>query len=252
MAQILLKDAPERGFMKMIKSFLLAGICGALPISIRAVPLDITLTGTAPVNDTISGASEPASINIDGVTSIQVTWNAPAGYMYVVNPPPADDGNAFLAFESDYGLIPQTVSLGSVTASSVSVNTVFGTSPLGGGVALNNDLNLEGEANYASLITGATATITPTTAPFGFTSITITGDFSGTGADVTLGRSDFSNSGPFGVLLFEGPEVTDPGSLLTLEPLGGSVPDAPSTVFLAGMSFAGFWLCGRKLTAGNS
>ena len=31
----------------------------------------------------------PASINVAGVNSISVTWNAPAGYMYVVTPPPA-------------------------------------------------------------------------------------------------------------------------------------------------------------------
>jgi hypothetical protein len=233
-------------------TFLAAVICGIFPISTLAVPLDIDLTGGTPVDDAING-SAPASINIDGVNSIQVTWNAPAGYMYVVNPPPTDDGNMFLVFELDYGVIPQTTSLGSVTSSGISVNTIFGTSPLGGGVGLNNTLSLEG-TSYASLILEASATITPNTAPFGFTSITATGNFSGTGSDITLGRNELSSpqQSYFGYFFFDGPEVTDPGPLLTLELLPtGSVPDAPSTFFLAGMSFAGFWLCGRKLKAGN-
>lgn len=241
----------ERWFMKNINKFLAVAVGGLFPLSALAIPLDISFTGGTPEGNTIS-ASEPASLNIDGVNSIQVTWNAPAGYMYVVSPPPAGDANMFLAFELDYGLIPQTTSLGSVTASSVSVNTIFGISPLGGGAGLNNDLTLEGYG-YPSLLLGSTATITPNTAAFGFTSITVSADFSGTGADIPLGRNTFfANSAPFGLLFSEGPDVSDPGELLTLEPLpGGSVPDAPSTFILAGMSFAGFWLCRRKLSSDN-
>ncbi|HSY43268.1 MAG TPA: hypothetical protein VK811_05115 [Candidatus Acidoferrum sp.] len=260
--------------MKNINGFLMAAICGIFPISTLAIPLDISFTGGTPVEswginayddpgfaDYIPVANGPESIDLAGVNSINMTWSAPAGYMYVVNPPPAGlAGNgAGLLFEAEYGSFGQASSLGSITASSFSVNTIYGTSPLTAQV-------LTYSPGGPALYFAAAGTVGAGSAPFAFTSITISADFSGIGTS-TLSRSAFDQfagslgtyNGDFvidgiganGSNLYYVP--ADPGQLLTLEPLPtGSVPDAPSTCFLAGLSFAGFWLCGRKLSTGNS
>ncbi|HSY43267.1 MAG TPA: hypothetical protein VK811_05110 [Candidatus Acidoferrum sp.] len=202
----------------------------------------------------------PQAINLAGVNSITVTWNAPAGYMYVVDPPPAGvvENEAALIFEAEYGSPGQASSLGSITASSFSINTVYGTAPLGAQVLTSSP--------EVGLSFGVSGTVSASSAPFAFTSMTISADFSGIGASTLsptgdgppaaglfaeyTGDFEIDGVAPDGTVLYDVPP--DPGQLLTLEPLPtGSVPDAPSTVILAGLSFAGFWLCGRKLSPDN-
>ena len=44
----------------------------------------------------------------------------------------------------------------------------------------------------------------------------------------------------------------DPKQILTFVPFHDTLtPDCILTLTVAGMSFAGIWLCGRKVTAGN-
>lgn len=109
----------------------------------------------------------------------------------------------------------------------------------------------------------ASGSMNPNSAPFAFTGISITEDFSGTGEARTL---DQTGLGPpavgFGVLTGDfavngnGPNgvtfdiLPDPGQLLTLEPLSngsnGSVPDDSPTLVLAGFGLAGLLFVGRK------
>lgn len=255
--------------MKVVKVVLLAGITGTLTsMSVFAVPLDMTFTGGAvthsygpfgpPPNqityfdDSAAYTSESpgSTINLNGVTSINVTWNAPAGYMYVVNPPPSDIGglNLYLAVQYSGPLS----SLGSVTSPSLSVATVFGTSPFTTATTpLGQPVILYGPGNLMTI--SAEGIVNPGDKPFAFTSVTVSANFSGTGADVTLDQ-DLDNfpqfaalSGTFGQVGEQMPP--DPGQLLTLEPLpSGSAPDGCPTAALAGLGFAGLSLFGRKLS----
>lgn len=252
--------------MKMVKMVLLAGISGTLTsVSVFATPLDITLTGGSPYvewgpgsvygndvqyEDVIPG-SEPGQINLAGVNSIQVTWQAPAGYMYVYTPAPADVAPLTLQFEVAYGPEFSSSSLGSVTSQSMSVNTVYGSSPVGGPI-ITTASNPDG-----ALVIGARGQV-GTGDPFAFTSLTILANFSGTGSG-TLDLDPYDQiSGYFGVLYglpfvneYSG-SASDPGPLLTLEPLPtASTPDNSSTLSLAGIGFAGLFLFGRRRLAVN-
>jgi VPDSG-CTERM motif len=266
--------------MKNINVIFLAGLAGTFSsISVFAVPLDVTLIGGVPTHYwgggvdlglgaewqdedlvNVTSQSQPV-INLAGVNSIQVTWQAPAGYMYVVNAPPSDVGNLNLQFEASYGFAGQASSLGSLTSSGFSINTIYGTSPLVGNAGLNNN-TIEGGVGYPALDFLASTVVSSSTKPFAFNSLTITADFSGTGASgTTLDKTDWNQiSGFFGVLYgiqvfygapYDGPP--DPGQLLTLEPLpaGGSVPDVSPTLSLAGLGFAGLLLLRRKLPPVN-
>jgi hypothetical protein len=190
--------------------------------------------------DIIPG-NEPGQINMAGVNAVQVTWQAPA-----------DVGQLNLQFEVAYGYgASQLGSLGSVTSQSMSVNTIYGTSPLVESVAVGTG------SPHGALVISAGAPV-GSGAPFAFTSLTLLANFSGTGSGtLDLNPSD-QLSGYFGVLYglffvnqYSGPP--DPGPLLTLEPIpGGSVPDSTSTLSLAGLGFASLLLFGRKrLTINN-
>ena len=263
-----------------MKTILLIGIWGVVTsVSVIASPLDITFTGSRPTHlwgtdftfplegldfqfeDVVSDISESpgTTINLAGVNSINVTWSAPAGYMYVVQPPPAAIGDMDLQFEATYGFGNAAASLGSIISQSISVHTISGTSPLGELV----NLNTVNGPDFPALDFDAGAFIAPGTSPFAFTSLTISADFSGTGADTTLDQTESISdiSSFFGVLfgvnhIFGTPYTgaPDPGPLLTLQPVpvtqsggGGSVPDSSSTLSLAGLSFIGLWLVGRKV-----
>ena len=264
--------------MNIAKMILLAAITGTLSsVSIHAIPLDITFVGGAPVTgpwpgisaladpgfqDVIQVANAPQvqTINLAGVNSITMTWSAPAGYMYVVNPPPAGLVHPSLYFETYFGSTGQASSLGSITASSTSVHTVFGTSPLVLSIAPPNSTLPGGPA----LGFAAVAEISANSAPFAFTTITISALFNGTGALQTLSKTAFDVQSSFfadysGDFALNGPGTYDippnPGPLLTLEPLPteqpppiGSTPDSSSTLSLAGLGFVGLWLLGRKLS----
>lgn len=249
--------------MKIIKTIALMGSFGIIASgSTLAVPLDITWNGGTPVAEIgdspqlnpgfedfipLENVGQVAEFNLAGVTSIKMTWNAPAGYMYVVNPVPAGFDFTGLFFQAFYGSPDPSSSLGSVTASSLSVHTIYGTSPLSGG-AFGNAGALEFSASADS---GSGFT------PFAFSSITISADFSGIGKSQTLGiSSPYPGQIPFGVI-YGGvtfgnplpPIIGDPdlGSLLTLEPLpSGSAPEDTPTLTLAGLGFAGLFFAGWK------
>ncbi|HTR42678.1 MAG TPA: hypothetical protein VMH87_13785 [Pseudomonadales bacterium] len=256
--------------MKTAKMVLLAGIATALiSSSTFAVPIVINITGGTPsqdwgysayldpgFQDDVPVANAPSSINLAGVNSITVNWNAPAGYMYVVNPPPAGlaGGGASLIFSAAYGSPGQASSLGSAIGSSFTVHTVYGSSPLIGQAIFD-------QPGIPAMSFTAAGVMTASSAPFAFTGITITADFSGIGASEILDRAAEGppSSSLFGVYTGDfavnglGPNGTtydilsDPGQLLTLEPISsGSVPDDSPTLVLAGFSFAGLLLIGRK------
>lgn len=252
--------------------------------STLAVPLDITFNLGAPAHewgsgsvgffsyqydDTASIANQTPSdgvLNLAGVNSINVTWNAPAGYMFVVKPPPADIGALTLELETSYGYGLTSAgslvaSLGNITSQSLSVHTIYGSSPLSGGVNLST---FSGDRPALNVL--AQATINPGSAPFAFNSITVSADFSGRGAHGSLDESgNWDGIADYGAVLFgvnnfsqygipyTGPG--DPGQLFTLEPIsdngGGDVPDNTSTLSLAGIGFVGLVLVGRKFVAGQ-
>jgi hypothetical protein len=205
----------------------------------------------------LKNISQVAEINLAGVNSINMTWNAPAGYMYVVDPVPAGFDFTGLSFEAIYGNDSgsQPSSPGSITAARLSVHTIYGTSPLSGGASLNDGI-LEFVAD-AGMGSGS--------APFAFTSITISADFSGMGTSQRLGIDDLVGDPeiPFGVLYggfgfafgsepYIFPSDADLGSLVTLEPLPtASTPDDSSTFGLAGLGFAGLVLFGGRLLLAN-
>ncbi|HEY1787055.1 MAG TPA: hypothetical protein VGJ73_02820 [Verrucomicrobiae bacterium] len=247
--------------MRVFKMVLLAGIGTLTSASTFAVPLDITWIGGTPSFLSISPQLNPgfqdfipienlgqvAEINPAGVNSINMTWNAPSGYMYVVNPVPRGFDFSGLSFEAIYGNSGQASSLGSITASSLSVHTIYGTSPLSGGASLNF-----GVLNFVASAGSGTAF-----GPFAFNSITISADFSGMGTSQRLGIEFPDPVGfPFGVLyggfaIGSGPDIFRTGveldSLLTLEPLPtGTTPDNSSTLGLAGFGFVGLLLFGGK------
>jgi hypothetical protein len=259
---LLLVKEERLALMKMAKMISLIGSFAVVTSgSVRAGPLNIAWNGGTPMllgyspqldlgfQDFISLANvgQVAAINLAGVNSINMTWAAPAGYMYAVEPVPAGFNSTGLSFEAIYGNSGQASSLGSITASSLSVHTVYGTSPLTGGAILNHGvLNFVASAGSGSDF-----------APFAFTSITISADFSGLGTSQTLGIDDpvADSAYPFGILYGDGGLSIisgNPGlaSLLTLEPLpSGSVPDDSCTLALAGFGFAGLILVGRKRVA---
>ena len=263
----------------MAKMVLLVGISVSLTsISVFAVPLNVTFTGAAPAHfwgdgvavqgdaqyeDIANVASQsPANgeLNLAGVTSINVTWNAPAGYMYVLTPPPAGllvNGALNLQLETSYGFSSPAQfsladSLGHVTSQSISVNTIYGTSPFSEGVSVGGTAGLPVALNVV-----AGATINANTQPFAFNSITVSAEFSGTGAAGTLDESgNWDGIADYFAVLFGLPHVlgtpfngpADPGQLLTLEPLPtASTPDDSPTLTLAGLGFAGLLLVGRRL-----
>ena len=258
--------------MAMVKMALLAGITGTLTsISVFAIPLDITVAGgtvshdwgenftmNPAINETalqyadLADFNQPSTINLGGVNSINVTWNAPAGYMYVVNPPPADIGTLFLYLGVSYGVGGQSSSLGSITGSSTSVNTVYG-NPSFAGLEF---LGLSDDPDVPGIVVEANTEEAPGSAPFAFTGVTVSTDFSKTGRSKTLEANAndpplYNYVGLFGVLVlysspYKGPP--DPGQLLTLQPLPtGTTPDDCSTLSLAGLGFAGLVLFRRKL-----
>jgi hypothetical protein len=238
-------------------------------IAVYSTQLDVTFTGDTPAVGWGAGFSlydgqdfqyenyvEVANYDnipnkLAGVTSMQMTWQAPAGYMYVINPPAVDDGLT-LALEASFGLTGQAAELGSVTSQSISVNTVYGTSPLSEHVLLDPTQ----APNAPALDFNVGTSITPSTKPFAFTSITVTANFSGAGSSASLTpNTDWNEtSGFFGVIYgiptfygdpYNGPSY--PGQLWTLEPLPtGSVPDDSSTMSLAGLGLAGLWLLGSR------
>jgi hypothetical protein len=252
--------------MKAVKMIFLVGSFTVVTLgSIRAVPLDITYTGAGAGNywggsayndpgflDSIPLVNYAPSINLAGVNSITMTWAAPAGYMYAVTPPPTI-GGTFYFFA---GYTGQASSLGSMTVSSFSINTVYGTAPLGGEAGL-----VSSDPNDWELYFEAIGSTRPGSAPFAFTSLTISADFSGTGADTTLDRtvpnSEIYFPGNFmGIFTGDFPLIgpglnyeilPDPGPQLTLEPLpSGAAPDTASTLTLAGIGFTGLLVAGRK------
>lgn len=258
----------------VVKAAVVAGIFGVSAFfTVSATPLDITLTGTAPLHQWGGGAdiygqdfqykdlvvnesySGPSQLNLAGVNSIQVTWQAPAGYMYVVDPPPADFQNQSLEFNMSliFGTVGQASSLGSVTSQNMFMNLVYGNPGLTGGVAINN----QGPPNTTpALSVSATTYMGPGSSAFAFTSLTIDATFSGTGVSQLLNPNEALDDGPsqffaafFGLSTIYGTYsgAPDPGQLFTLEPLSsGSVPDNASTLTLAGMSILGLVVCGRK------
>lgn len=264
--------------MKVVKLVLLAGITGTLTsISVFAVPLNITFTGNGVVHDwgggytmyvgnpdvatlqfaDLADFNGPPAINLAGVNSINVTWAAPAGYMYVVNPPPADIGSLGLEFEVAYGAGGQASSLGSVTALNISANTVYGKPSFQGGENLPPPFY---DPQVPGLIVEAFARDESGTTPFAFTSVTLSLDFSKTGRNITLEANDNEpplddSTGLFGLLVYPGSTYNgppDPGQLLTLEPLQtASTPDDSPTFGLAGLGFAGLLLLGRRLLPAN-
>lgn len=259
--------------MKVVKLVLLAGITGTLTsISVFAVPLDITLTGGTVSHDWGTGFpifaygtyqfedvidfSQPAVINVAGVNSINVTWNAPAGYMYVVNPPPAAIGTLGLQFQIAYGVGGQVSSLGSITASSLSAHTIYGNPSWGYYYNLVPFI----DPQVPALLIGAGAEDAPDTAPFAFNSITVSLDFSKTGKSTPYESTELepynayevNNYGLLGGLFVQFPSTyqgpPDPGQLLTLQPLPtASTSDGSPTFGLAGLGFAGLLLLRRRL-----
>lgn len=253
--------------MTKAKLVCLAGLSGMVAsLSSSASPLNITFTGGVPAlywgfslsddpgfQDVIPASGAPASsINLAGVNSITMTWSAPAGYMYVVNPPPAavQNSSGELYLVAEYGSPGQASSLGSIIGTSWSVHTIYGTSPLAASVIMN--------ASGPALYFGASGGISSSSAPFAFTSLSISANFSGTGTAQTLQRSayDGTTGGDlFGIYVGEfavnGPGTydipPDPGSLITLEPLPtGNTPDKSSTLGLAAFGFGSLLLFGRK------
>lgn len=261
--------------MKTIKAVLLtAALAPMTSISILATPLDITITGTAPQHDwgdgsPISGAdyqyedlipqnnTTPSSINLAGVNSITVTWNAPAGYMYVVTPPPGSFSELSLDFAIQYGQPGQARDLVPMGVPDLLENMVYG-SPGVRGVQINGGMitGRAGSGNPAGLSAGFNIAVIPGSQPFAFTSLGVTADF--TGSAVGILESNDNGQGVaqffaayFGLQTTYGASYTgpgDPGQLLTLEPIpNGSVPDKSSTLTLAGLGIGGLILCRRKM-----
>jgi hypothetical protein len=258
--------------MKMIKAVLLmAALMPVTSISTFATTVDVSFTGDAPqhfwgTGRTINGQDfqdedivfngNGGSIDMSGANSLQITWNAPAGFMYVMHPPPADVGPLQLAFTAQYGAPGQASSLGSVTASSATMDLVFGHSPLASTVFLDNGA----PQVFGGLNVGVIGEINPGSSPFAFRSITVDATFGGDGAPGTvLEANDIggTTAGFFGVLFglptifgfgdFQG--APDPGQLLTLEPVpvNGSVPDESPALALAGVGIAGVMLLRYRL-----
>jgi hypothetical protein len=192
----------------------------------------------------------PSSINLAGVNSISVTWNAPAGYMYVVTPPPATNGAFRLLFTLAYGYPGDANSLGSVTESSALFALVYGAAPPStyGGANINPGPNVVNSLGFSG-----GATITPSTPSFAFTSFTITAQFSGTTPSGVLNNRNpyFYSTYPFDMIMYGGqydpsigyPGAPDPGPLLTLQPV--PTPE-PSTVALTSAAFL-FYFASRKM-----
>ena len=244
---------------------------GSFSTSAYPTPLDISLTPAAPpihhwpgdttlygtdfqFEDAISGSGATGwqpTINLTGIHSIQATWNAPSGYMYVVNPPPADIGNLTLEFELQYGNPGQASSLGNVTSSSVSINSIYGSPQIAGGTTINN------EPNRPGLDFDARIYLTPDSQSFAFTSITITAAFDGASPSGILNANNIGQSAAtfFGILYgvpthygtpYSG--APDPGQLLIQEPLDPSlnrIPDKSSSLILAGLGAAVVGFCKR-------
>lgn len=233
-----------------------------------AVPLDVTFIGGTPGQQwgesvnldpgfqddiPVVNSGQTSSLNLAGVNTINLTWAAPAGYMYVVNPPPAGIvGNGDeLFFQVAYGTFGQASSLGALSALNLSVNTVNGNAPWSPQVIFN-------PADGTGLYFAANGGMSAGSEPFAFTSLTISAGFNGTGADITLDqKASDEQEGMFGGLTgdFEKDGIgpfdyyvpPDPGPLITLEPLpSGSAPDVSSTLTLAGLGFSGLLFMGRK------
>lgn len=196
----------------------------------------------------------PSSINLAGVNSISVTWNAPAGYMYVVTPPPITNGPSYLFFGLAYGLPGNANSLGSVTGSSAAFNLVYGTSPassLYGSATINTSPNTFNPVNGLDFSGGAS--ISPTSSSFAFTSFTITSQFSGAvpAGILSISQPFVQSVSNFDIGMYGGyydysygyHGAPDPGALLTLEPV--TTPE-PSSVALLSVA-AAVYFARRKM-----
>jgi hypothetical protein len=156
-------------------------ICAAailLPCSINhlaAQTLDVNGTGEGGVTHFNSSFSDltdevtfPNQINLTGYNEIQFTWNAPAGYMYVVNNPGISEE---LFLQTVYAEDINNTSPDPVLSNFVGTfDTVYGTAP----VASPSDLGAG--SPLINLSTGID--IGP---GFAFTSYTVTADVSGSG-----------------------------------------------------------------------
>ena len=190
----------------------------------------------------------PSSINLNGINSISVTWSAPAGYMYVVTPPPAANGAFSLQFGLAFGDAGEADSLGQLTESSALFMLVYGSAPANvvGGASLQ-----PGAASTGLLFSGGVNIIDSNTVGFAFTSFSIMTQFNGSSPSGVLAtRQPFYSSSPFNIMLAGGVHdlfgpysgAPDPGSLLTLQPL--PTPE-PTTMSLLGLAAAAY-LFSRK------
>jgi hypothetical protein len=214
-------------------------------------PTDYAYADYRPVTGYGGVGQFPSSINLAGVNAVSVTWSAPAGYMYVVTPPPATNPASTLFLGLGYGTPGAAATLGSVTHSSASFGLVYGTAPgVYGSVSINNDSS----ANWANgLFISGGAYDLPGTSGYAFTNFTITAQFSGALPSGILNVSKpYNYANPdFDIALyggyvtidngFQGPP--DPGPLLTLEPV--TTPE-PSSVALLSVA-AAVYFARRKM-----
>ena len=226
----------------------LSGVGAAVLQHSSVVIYDSGLIGYAYTD--MSADQFPGSINLSGVNSISVTWNAPAGYMYVVTPPPTTNGTFGLMFALAYGVPGEGLSLGTTTVSSALFALVYGAAPISTYGA--GGINTGGPGSFALGFQGG-GNITPSTPSFAFTSFTITAQFNGTSPSGVLNASRFysGSSYPFDMIMYGGQYdpstgyhgAPDPGPLLTLQPL--PTPE-PSTVALTSAAIA-LYFASRKM-----
>ena len=237
--------------MKRTRSFVqmacLASSIGLLVPGLEAqFSIDSTgVTGPTHAYDSISSEDifdlqfAPSSAHLALGNSVSITVDAPVGFQFVVDPPPADIWSAELTFYVDFG----SGAFGSIlgTNPSLTFGGVAGTVPA---LAYHDvSVSLAGDHLFAS----ATADLTAATAGFAFTSVTFGFDYNNAGmADVELGA--FNEGYISYILNFADPtsaDLSNPWMRLTPVP----IPEpAGSGVFAVSLlaAVAGSRVCGRR------
>ncbi len=134
---------------------------------------DFNSASPALSSDTFSLQFDPASGQLADYSSVSITVNAPAGFQFVVDPPPGDIGWAELTLSVDFGSGTDTSISG--TDPSLTFGGVAGTAP---GLALHEEfISSAGNRLFAS----ATADLTSATSIFSFTSVTFSFNYNNAG-----------------------------------------------------------------------
>ncbi len=150
---------------------------------------------------------------LTGTTNVSVTWSAPPGEMFVVNPPPSALGPLNLHLGAGfmlYNFYGETYFC-NVNSFSASFNMVYGAAPGGGAVFYGGASDLDFSIQAVIATNGGS---------FAFTSATVTAQLSVSTNEYVVEAG--SNYDPYAIVLYGGlpfTDPTDPGPLLTLQPL---------------------------------